>query len=150
MSLKLGLYRNKQKFCCSKFRNDAPLHSHSENNLENERLDKVLRPLFSQNRLERDRDFKRIYSATFETVREPTTKSHAYKNRFNLGQHLDVGQKNLYENQLQNFSKNQKLQQRRLGPFIVSKRIMITAPNTLSKTILKKKPCSNDLKNVCL
>ena len=35
MSLKLGLYRNKHKLCCSEFCKDLPSHSHRENNLKN-------------------------------------------------------------------------------------------------------------------
>ena len=126
MSLKLGLYRNKHKFCCSEFCKDLPSHSHSENNLKNQLLDNLLRPQFSHTLLERQRDFKRIYSATFERCREQTARSHAYRNRFKLGQHLEIGQKVLYENHRQGLSKSQKLQQRRLGPFTVTKRVTIT------------------------
>ena len=36
MSLKLGLYRNKHKLCCSQFCENLPSHSHSENSLKNE------------------------------------------------------------------------------------------------------------------
>ena len=76
--------------------------------------------------MERERDFKRIYSATFERCREQTARSHAYRNRFKLGHHLDIGQKVLYENHRQDLLKSQKLQQRRLGPFTVTKRITNT------------------------
>ena len=93
MSLKLGLHRNKHKLCCSEFCKDLPFHSHSENQLKNQLLDNLLRPQLSHALLERERDFKRIYSATFERCREQTTRSHAYRNRFKLGQHLDIGQK---------------------------------------------------------
>ena len=70
MSLKLGLYRNKHKLCCSEFCKDLPSHSHSENNMKNQLLDNLLKPQLSQAFLERERDFKRIYSATFERWRE--------------------------------------------------------------------------------
>ena len=43
-----------------------------------------------------------------------------------MGQHLEVGQKVLYENHRQDLSKSQKLQQRRLGPFTVTKRVTNT------------------------
>ena len=76
--------------------------------------------------MDRERDFKRIYSSTFERCREQTARSHAYTNRFKLGHHLDVGQKVLYENHRQDLSKSQKLQQRRLGPFTVTKRVTST------------------------
>ena len=39
LSLKLELYRNKDKFCCSEFCRDLPSLSHSENNLMNHLLD---------------------------------------------------------------------------------------------------------------
>ena len=126
MSLKLGLYRNKHKLCCSEFWKDLPSHSHSETNLKNQLLDNLLRPQLSHALLERERDFKRIYSATFERCREQTARSHAYRNRFKLGQHLEIGQKVLYENHRQDLSKSQKLQQRRLGPFTVTKRVANT------------------------
>ena len=123
MSLKLGLYRNKHKLCCSKFCENLPSHSHSENSLKNELLDHLLQPHLSQALLERERIFKQIYSSTFERFREQTARSHTYRNRFKLGHHLEVGQKVLYENHKQDFTRSQKLQQRRLGPFTVTKRI---------------------------
>ena len=48
MSLKLGLYRNKHKLCCSEICKDLPSHSHSENNLKNQLLDNLLRPTFTR------------------------------------------------------------------------------------------------------
>ena len=94
--------------------------------MKNQLLDNLLRPQLSQALLERERDFKRIYSATFEKCREQTARSHAYRNRFKLGHHPEIGQKVLYENHRQDLSKSQKLQQRRLGPFTVTKRITNT------------------------
>ena len=126
MSLKLGLYRNKHKLCCSEFCRDLPSHSHSENKMKNQLLDKFLKPQLSQAFLERERGSQRIYSATFERCREQTARSHAYRNRVKLGHHLDIGQKVLYENHRQDLSKSQKLQQRRLGAFRVTKRITNT------------------------
>ena len=48
MSLKLGLYRNKYKLCCSDFCKDLPSHSLSENNQKNQLLDNLLQPQLSQ------------------------------------------------------------------------------------------------------
>ena len=126
MLLKLGLYRNKHKLCCSEFCKDLPSLSHSEKNLKNQRLDNLLRPHLSHSLVEQERDFKRIYSATFERCREQTARSHAYRTRFILGQHLKIGQKVLCENHRLDHSKSQKLQQRRLGPFTVTKRVTNT------------------------
>ena len=121
-SSKLGLYRNKHKLCCSDFCKDLPSHSHSENNLENQLLDNLLRPQLSHALLDCERDFKRVYSATFERCREQTARSHAHRNRLKMGQPLKKGQKVLYENHRQDLSKSQKHQQKRLGPFTVTKR----------------------------
>ena len=118
MSLKLGLHRKKHKLCCSEFCKDLPSHSHSENNLNNQLLDNLLRSQLSHELLQRERDFKRNYSTTFERCREQTARSHAYSCRFKLEQHLEIGQKVL--------SKNQKLQQRQLGHFTVTKRVINT------------------------
>ena len=126
MSLKLALYRNKHKLCYSKFCENLPSHPHSDNSLNNELLDNLLQPQLSQALLERERNFKQIYSSTFERCREQTARSHAYRNRFNLGHHLEIGQKVLYENHKQDLTRSQKLQQRRLGPFTVTKRITNT------------------------
>ena len=142
MSLKVGLYRNKHKLCCSETCKDLPSHSHSENNLKNQLLDNSLRPQLSHALLKRERDFKRIYSTTLERCREQTARSHAYRNRFKLGQPLEIGQKVLYENQRQDLSKSQKLQQKRLGSFTVTKRVTNTTyqiqddkDSTLLKTV---------------
>ena len=43
-----------------------------------------------------------------------------------MGHHIEIGQKVLYENHKQDFTRSQKLQQRRLGPFTVTKRITNT------------------------
>ena len=76
-SVKLGLYRIKNKLCCSDFCTDLPPHTHDENSTKNELLHKLLRPQLSQALLERERDFKRIYSSSFERCREQTARSHA-------------------------------------------------------------------------
>ena len=126
MSVKLGFYHNKHKLCCSEFRTDLPPHTHDENSTKNELLQKLLRPQHSQALLDRENVFQPIYSSTFERCREQTARSYAYRNRFKLGHQLDVGQKVLYENHRQDVSKSQNLQQRRLGPFTVTKRVTST------------------------
>ena len=66
MSVKLGLYRNKHKICCSKFFENLLSHSHSENSLKNELLDNLFQQQLSQALLERVRTFKQIYFSTFD------------------------------------------------------------------------------------
>ena len=126
MSLKPAFYRNKQELCCSTLCKDLTSHSHSETNLKNELLANLLQQQLSQGLLERERTFKQIYSSTFERCPEQTARSHAYRNRIKLGHHLAVGQKVLYENQKQDLPRNEKLQQRRLGHFTITKRIINT------------------------
>ena len=126
MSVKLGLYRKKHRLCCSELCTDLPPHTHGENSTKKEFLQKLLRPQLSQALLDRERVFKRYYSTTFERCREQTARSLAYRNRFKLGHYLDVGQKVLYEEHRQDLSKSQKLQQRRLGPFTVTKSVTST------------------------
>ena len=138
MSLKLRLYRNKHKLCCSNFCENLPSHSHSQNSLKNELLDNLLQPQLSQALLERERNFKQIYSTTLERCRGQTARSHAYRNRFKLGHHLEIGQKLLYENHKQDLTRSQTLQQRRLGPFTVTKRIT----NTTYQILDNKDPTS--------
>ena len=70
MSLKLDLYRSNHKLCCSEFCKDLPSLSHSENNMKNQLLDNLLKSQLSQALLERERDFKRIFSTTIERCRE--------------------------------------------------------------------------------
>ena len=93
MSLKLVLFRNKHKLCCSKFCENLPAQSHSENSLKNELLDNLLQPQLSPALLERERKFKQICTSTFKRCRDWTARSHAYRNRFKLGHHLEVGRK---------------------------------------------------------
>ena len=138
--MKLGLYRNKHKLCCSETCKDLPSHSHSEDNLKNQLLDSLFRPQLSHALVERESDFKRFYSATFERCREQTARSHVYRNRFKLGHHLEIGQKVLYENHRKDLSKTQKFHQRRLGPFTVTKRVTNTTyqiQDDKDSTILK-------------
>ena len=61
-----------------------------------------------------------------------------------MGHHLEIGQKVLYENHKQDLTRSQKLQQRRLGPFTVTKRITNTTYQiqddkdpTIKKTVHK-------------
>ena len=94
--------------------------------MKHELLGKLLRLQLSQPLLELERDFKQIYSDTFERFREQTVRSHAYRNQCKWGQHLDIGQKVLHENHRHDLSKSQKLQEQQFGPFTVTKRITNT------------------------
>ena len=136
MSVKLGLYRNKHKLCCSEFCIDLLPHTQDENSTENELLQKLLRPQLSQALLDRERDFKRIYFSTFDRCREEIARSHAHRNRFKLRHYLDIGQKVLYKNHGQDLSKSQ----RRLGPLAVA--IPITSTTYIFPR--RKRPINRD------
>ena len=56
MSVKLGLYHNKHKLCCSEFCTDLPSYTHDENSTKNELLQNLLRPQLSQALLDRERE----------------------------------------------------------------------------------------------
>ena len=117
------------KICFLNFCGDLPPHSHSENNLKNELLDNLFQLQLSQALLERERTFKHIYSSIFEWCGEQTARSHAYRNRFKLGHHLEVGQIVLYKNHKQDLTRSQKFKERKFGPFNSTKRITnITYP----------------------
>ena len=142
MSVKLGLYRNIQKLCCSESCTELPPHTRDKNSTKNEFLQKLLRPQLPQTLLDREKDFKLIYHSTFERCREQTARSQSYRNRVKLGHHLDIGQKVLYENHRQNLPKSEKLHQRRLAHFTVTKSVTSTTyqhqddkdPLTIKKT----------------
>ena len=68
MSLKLGLYRNKHKLCCSEFCKDLPSHSHTKNNPKNQLLDNLLCPQLSYALLERERKFQKNLFSCFRKM----------------------------------------------------------------------------------
>ena len=76
MSLKLGLYRNKHKLCCSIFCKDLHSHSHSENILKNELLDNLLQTQLSQALLEGERTFK--YKIIHQPSDDAENKLHGH------------------------------------------------------------------------
>ena len=126
MSVKLGLYRNKHKLCCSEFCTDWPPLTHDENSTKNELLQKLLRPQFPQALSDRERDFKRIYSSTFVEVENKQLVPMHTGTDSNWNTIWILVRKSFTKNYRQNLSRNQKLQQRRLGPFTVTKRITST------------------------
>ena len=60
MSVKLGLYRFKQKMWCSEISADLPPHSHDTNSLKNELIQPLLRPQLSQALLDPEKDLRRF------------------------------------------------------------------------------------------
>ena len=126
MTLKLGLLRDKDKQCKSEFCDGLQSHTHSENSLPNNSLNRLLRPQLSDELLKRENEFKRIYSSTYQRCRQITSKAHEHRNRFKLGRPISTGQKVFLENHAQDLTRSQKLKQLRFGPFTVTKQITNT------------------------
>ena len=125
-SLKLGLLRDKYKQCKSYFCDGLQSHTHSENNVPNNSLCRVLRPQFSDEILKRKNEFKQIYSSAYQRWRQITSKAHEHPNRFKLGRPISVRQKMFLENHAKDLTKSQNLIQLRVGPFTVTKQITKT------------------------
>ena len=126
MTLKLGLIRDKNKQCRSEYCEGLKPHTHSENQLQNKTLGRLLRPQLSDELIARENDFKRIYSSTYQRYRQITSKAHEYRDRFKLGRPIKIGQKVFLENHTADLCRSQKLKQLRFGPFTVTKQITNT------------------------
>ena len=125
-TLKLGLLRDKDKQCKCEICDGLQPHTHSENNLPNNSLNRLLRSQLSDELLKRENEFKRIYSSTYQRYRQITSKAHEHRNRFTLGRPISTGQKVFLENHAQDLTKSQKLKQLRVGPCTVTKQITNT------------------------
>ena len=126
MTLKLELLRDKDKQCKSEFCDGLQSHTHSENSLLNNSLNRLLRLQLSDELLKRENEFKRIYPSTYQRCRQITSKAHEHRNRFELGRPISTGQKVFLENHAQDLTRSQKLKQLRVGPFTVTKQITNT------------------------
>ena len=126
MALQLGLLRDKDKQCKSEFCDGHQSHTHSENSLPNNSLNRLLRTQLSDELLKRENEFKRIFSSTYQRCRQITSKAHEHRNRFKLGRPINTGQKLFLESHVQDLTRSQKLKQLRVGPFTVTKQITNT------------------------
>ena len=126
MTLKLGVLQDKDKKCKSEFCDGLQFHTHSENSLPNNSLNRLLRPQLSDKLLEQENDFKRIYSSTYQKCRQITSKAHEHRNWFKLGRPSSTGRKAFLENHAQELKKSQKVKQLRVGPLTKTKQITNT------------------------
>ena len=117
MTLKLGLIRDKNKQCRSEYCEGLKPHTHSESQLQNKTLDRLLRPQLSDELTARENDFKRIYSSTYQRCHQITSKAHEYRDRFKLGRPINIGQKVFLENHTADLSRSQKLKKITFWPF---------------------------------
>ena len=76
----LGLLRDKDKQWKSEFCDGLQSHTHSENSSPNHSLNRLVRPQLSDELLERENEFKRIYSSTYQRCRQITSKAHEHWN----------------------------------------------------------------------
>ena len=93
ISLKLGLLRDNRRNCISEYCEDLPLHTHCENSSKNEKVDKLLQNRLSSTILQREHEFKNLYSKPYTRSRQITNKAHEYKNRFKLDNPIKIGRK---------------------------------------------------------
>ena len=121
MTLKLGLIRDKNTQCKSKYCEGLKPHTHSDNSLPNKSLDRLHRPQLSDELVARENDIKRTYSVTYQRCRQITSTAREYRNRSKLGRLINFGQKVFLENHTADLSRSQKLKQLRVGPFTVTK-----------------------------
>ena len=139
ISLKLGLLRDNRRNCISEYCKDLPLHTHCENSCKNEKVDKLLQNRLSSTILQRENEFKNIYSKTYTRCRQIKNKAHEYRNRFKLGKPIKIGRKALLENHAKGLLKSKKLLELRSGPYTVTKQITNTTYEIVHDTTEQKK-----------
>ena len=74
ISFKLGFLRYNRRNCNSEYCKDLPIHTHNENCCKNEKVDKLLQNRLSSTILQRENEFKNIYSKTYTRFRQITTR----------------------------------------------------------------------------
>ena len=125
-TLKIGVLRDKDIICKCEFCDGLQSQTHGENSLSNNYLNRLFRPQLSDELLKRENECKRIYSSTYQRLRQDTSKTHEQRNRFTLGPPSSPGQKVFSKNHAQDLTKCQKLKQLRVGPITVTKQITNT------------------------
>ena len=144
ITLKLGLFRDKNTQSKSESCDRLQSHTHSENNLPKISLNWLLRPELSDELLKPESIFQQIYSSIYQRCRQTTSKAPKHRNRYKLGRPISVGQEIFLENHAQDLTESGKLKQPQVGPFAVTKQIMNTtyeireyASPTMSKLRIK-------------
>ena len=122
ISPKLGLLRDNRRNCISEYCKDLPLHN---------RLSSTV--------LQRENEFKNIYSKTYTRCRQITNKAHEHRNRFKLGKPIKIGRKVLLENYAKGLLKSKKLLELRSGPYTVTKQITNTTYEIVHNSTEQKK-----------
>ena len=123
LSLKLGLLRNSELNCSSAFCKDLPLHRHTQQQSENQNIDRLLKNNLSTKLLLRENNFKHLYNTAYLRSLSATDKSHTLRNKHKLGKTLPVGRKVLLENHSFQDGKSKKLHELRSGPYTITRKI---------------------------
>ena len=130
MTLKPGLLRNKNKQCKSKFCDGLQSHSHSENSLFNNSLNRLPRPQLLEELLKRKNEIKQIFLTIYQRCLQITSKALERRNRYKLGKYIKAGQKVFLENEALDLTKFQKLKHLPIGSFTVTRQITNTTYGT--------------------
>ena len=93
MTLKLRLLRDKHNLCKSEFCAGLQSHTHCENSLPNNSLNRLFQQQLSDEILKREQEFKQIYSSAYQRFCHITSKTHEHRNRLKLGRPTSAGQK---------------------------------------------------------
>ena len=122
ISLRLGTLRNQQKLCCPKpgsFCENLPPHKHEDESLIAENVRKLIKPNVSADLLQRENDFKQIYTSVYEKNLIAQERDNKYRSKFNVAKMLKVGAQVLVENNTKPTDRSKKLQTRREGPYLI-------------------------------
>ncbi len=120
ISLRLGTLRNDNKFCNAKqnsFCEGLPPHKHENENLLPENVKKILKPDISLDLLQRENDFKKIYSSVYEKNLAHQERENRLRSKYNLAKPLKIGTQVLVDNNVIPKDRSIKLRTRREGPF---------------------------------
>ena len=105
MTLILGLLWDKNKQFKYEFCVGLQSHTHSENNLPKNSLNRLFRPQLSDELLKPEKEHKQFFSSTYQRCRQITSKTHEHWNQYKLGRPISVGQKIFLENHAQDLMK---------------------------------------------
>ena len=122
ISLRLGIFRNEFKHCNPKpgsFCENLPPHRHENEALIAENVRKIIKPNVAADLLQRENDFKRIYSSVYEKNIQAQERDNKYRSKFNVAKMLQVGTQVLVENNTKPTDRSKKLQTRREGPYLI-------------------------------
>ena len=139
-----GILQDNRRNCISEYCKDLPLHTHCENFCKNEKVDKLLKNRLSSTILQRENEFKNLYSETYTRCRQITNEAHENRNKFKLGKPIKIGRKVLLENHAKGLLKSKKLLELSSGPYTVTNQITNTTYENVHELTEQKKVLHRD------